>query len=194
MPNFQKSLKFKTVLPCSYWSSDFELRFDQFLIWIWEQCPQKSFSSLNLFSNGIRFTNFGLMELKLWFFKQCYPKLNFPYIEAKNSKVAWKYFLGIKPNLLDYLHIISYLINELFKPNHCDEHIHEFVFIAGFHSLAKNSKQNYVFMHVELWNHNAKLTIDLLNTKIVVLDRYKMKIRDANHESKSTYEGNVAIT
>ena len=85
-PNFQSSLKIQDCLLFSYWNSDLELRFDWFQIWIWKKCLLESFSSLSLFSKGIRFSNFGLMELKLWFFKNCCPKLNFPYIEAKTPK------------------------------------------------------------------------------------------------------------
>ena len=84
--NFQISLKFKTVLPCSYWNSDLDLRFDWFLIWIWKKYLLESFSLLSLFSNGIRFANFLLMELKLWFFKKGCQNWNFPYKVTKTPK------------------------------------------------------------------------------------------------------------
>ena len=51
------------------WSSNLKLVFDRLVDSILQRCLLRNYNSFNLFSNGIKFINFGLGKLELWFFK-----------------------------------------------------------------------------------------------------------------------------
>ena len=63
------------VLSFTGWSSNLRLEFDWLVVRILQICLLRNCNPLNLFSDGIKFINFRLKKLRIWFFKQCCAKL-----------------------------------------------------------------------------------------------------------------------
>ena len=77
LPNIQSLPKNMTETVSLVQVSHFGLKIECLPFRILEKCLLGTFSTLNQDSNGIKFSNFGPTEWKIWNFKDCHLKLNF---------------------------------------------------------------------------------------------------------------------
>ena len=104
MSNFQRLLKIKTGSNLSSWNWSFELKNEYFPFRILEKYLLETFSTSNLFSDGIHFSIFGGTKLKAWFSKDCRIKRKFSNFSRNEFwRICYSFLISIKCFKLNFM-------------------------------------------------------------------------------------------